>query len=146
MATQAIKKERKIELFAMVKFETDRVFTLIIECILKTSGRKRRKQWKAKGFETQSVEYFDCIVPVYQQFKVLLYLEVGLIWEDYVCTQILVVSLYFLKWVIDFLLPFGNICRLSCIKFPYRCYYTLTCLILIGQYRKIYDKNYATMF
>ncbi|XP_071158407.1 uncharacterized protein [Mytilus edulis] len=70
LATQAIKKEKQIELFAMVKFETDRVFTLIIECILKKSGKKRRKQWKEKGFETQSVEYFDCIVQVYQQFKI----------------------------------------------------------------------------
>lgn len=75
----------------MVKFETDRVFTLIIECILKKSGKKRRKQWKEKGFETQSVEYYDCIVQVYQQFKVQWHLEVGLIWEDYACTQILVV-------------------------------------------------------
>ncbi|XP_052095522.1 uncharacterized protein LOC127730931 [Mytilus californianus] len=70
LATQAIKRERRIELFAMVKFETDRVFTLIIECIQKTLGKKRRKQWKEKGFETQSVEYFDCIVQVYQQFKI----------------------------------------------------------------------------
>ncbi|XP_063419812.1 uncharacterized protein LOC134704962 [Mytilus trossulus] len=70
LATQAIKKEQPIELFAMVKFETDRVFTLIIECSMKNLGKQRRKHWKDKGFETQSVVYFDCIVQVYQQFKI----------------------------------------------------------------------------
>ncbi|VDH99162.1 Hypothetical predicted protein [Mytilus galloprovincialis] len=61
-ATNAIKKEVRVECFAMIKKESDWKLSLIIEYALKNRGKSRRKKWKDKGFCPMSVEYKDCLM------------------------------------------------------------------------------------
>ena len=72
LAIQAVKKERAVELFAMIKYESAQNFSLVFECVLKRKGKRNRKQWKEKGFQTQPIEYYSCVVPVYQSFRVFM--------------------------------------------------------------------------
>ncbi|CAC5361205.1 unnamed protein product [Mytilus coruscus] len=68
-ATYAIKRERQVECFAMIKKRSDGKLSLIIEYALKNNGKSRRKQWKGKGFYAMSVEYKDCVMREGQTFK-----------------------------------------------------------------------------
>lgn len=56
----------------MIKYESAENFTLVFECVLKRKGKRHRKQWKEKGFQTQPTEYYSCVVPVYQPFRVFM--------------------------------------------------------------------------
>lgn len=69
VATQAINKERTVQLFVMMKCLNETNATLVFECILTRQGKKRRKHWKKEGFEP--VESFEHSVHVYQKFRIM---------------------------------------------------------------------------
>lgn len=70
LATKAVKKERQVEFFVMLKNDLNGKLSMVVECALKSQGKNRRKYWKRKRFITQSVEYKDCIMREHQSFRV----------------------------------------------------------------------------
>ncbi|XP_052085682.1 uncharacterized protein LOC127723197 isoform X3 [Mytilus californianus] len=71
LATKAVKKERQVEFFVMLKNDLNGKLSMVVECALKSQGKNRRKYWKRKRFITQSVEYKDCIMREHQSFRVV---------------------------------------------------------------------------
>ncbi|XP_052085681.1 uncharacterized protein LOC127723197 isoform X2 [Mytilus californianus] len=70
LATKAVKKERQVEFFVMLKNDLNGKLSMVVECALKSQGKNRRKYWKRKRFITQSVEYKDCIMREHQSFRI----------------------------------------------------------------------------
>ncbi|XP_076106776.1 uncharacterized protein LOC143075292 [Mytilus galloprovincialis] len=53
-ATKAVNEERQVEVYAMLKEESENSFLLVIEWTLLKKAKERRKYWKEKGFQEQS--------------------------------------------------------------------------------------------
>lgn len=53
-ATKAVNGERQVEVYAMLKQESENIFLLVIEWTLLKKAKERRKHWKEKGYQEQS--------------------------------------------------------------------------------------------
>ncbi|CAG2239599.1 unnamed protein product [Mytilus edulis] len=72
LATKAVKRERQVVFFVMLKNDLNGKLSMVVECALKSQGKKRRKYWMRKRFIKQSVEYKDCIIREHQSFRIKL--------------------------------------------------------------------------